>query len=293
VGVLAVRHTDAERLLLPEFRQILENYATQVALAVERDRLTLETDQARLQAETERIRSTLLSSISHDLRTPLAVIAGAASSLLHGNHSLTEPTKRELLSTIYEESDHLSRLVENILRMTQLSSTDRPKLHKEWQPVEEFIGSALRRLERVLLGRQVTVHLPPEVTMAQVDAVLIEQVLVNLLDNACRYTPAGTPIEITARAEGRKTTIEIADRGPGLKPGEEDRVFDRFQRGNGATADSRGAGLGLAICRAIMDAHGGRISAHHRAGGGAIFRLEFVGDSAPPRDVEAAQLTKS
>jgi two-component system sensor histidine kinase KdpD len=293
VGVLAVRHSDAERLLLPEFRQILENYATQVALAVERDRLTLETDQARLQAESERIRSTLLSSISHDLRTPLAVIAGAASSLLHGDKTLHEPTKHELLSTIFEESDHLSRLVENILRMTQLSSTDRPQIHKEWQPVEEFIGSALHRLERVLKGRQAAVHLPPEVTMAQVDAVLVEQVLVNLLDNACRYTPEGMPIEISARAEGRKTVIEIADRGPGLKSGEEDRVFDRFQRGNGAKADSRGAGLGLAICRAIMDAHGGRISAHNREGGGAVFRLEFVGDSAPPRDVDAAQLTKA
>jgi two-component system sensor histidine kinase KdpD len=177
--------------------------------------------------------------------------------------------------------------------MTQLSSTDRPQIHKEWQPVEEFIGSALHRLERVLQGRQVAVHLPPEVALAQVDAVLVEQVLVNLLDNACRYTPAGMPIEISARAEGRKTVIEVADQGPGLKPGEEDRVFDRFQRGNGAKADSRGAGLGLAICRAIMDAHGGRISAHNREGGGAVFRLEFVGDSAPPRDVDTAQLTKA
>ncbi|MEX2114097.1 MAG: sensor histidine kinase KdpD [Pirellulales bacterium] len=293
VGVLAVRHADAEKLLLPEYRQILENYSTQVALAIERDRLTLESDNAHIQAETERIRSTLLSSISHDLRTPLAVIVGASSSLLHGNTSLSEPTKRELLETIFAESDHLSRLVENILRMTQLSSSERPVLKKEWQPVEEFIGSALRRLERTLTGRPVTVHLPAEVTLAHVDAVLVEQAIVNLLDNASRYTPAGTPIEINACFDGRKTVIEVADRGPGLRAGDEDRVFERFQRGHGAKSDSRGAGLGLAICRAIMEAHGGRISARNRDGGGAIFRLEFVADGKPPREVDASQMTEA
>jgi two-component system sensor histidine kinase KdpD len=286
VGVLAVRHTDSERLLLPEFRQILENYSSQVALAIERDQLTLQSDEARLQAESERIRSTLLASISHDLRTPLAAIVGASSSLLHGETLLAEKTRRELLETIFEESDRLSRLVENILRMTQLSSTEQPELHKEWQPVEEIIASALARLDRTLAGRPVKIDLPSEVLLAQVDTVLAEQVVANLLDNACRYTPAGTPIEIRGRRDGRKTTLEFADHGPGLKPGDEQRIFERFQRGIDAKSDSRGTGLGLAICRAIMDAHGGRISAQNRAGGGAVFRLEFIADGPPPRDLE-------
>jgi two-component system, OmpR family, sensor histidine kinase KdpD len=291
MGVLAVRHGDATKLLLPEFRQILENYSTQVALAIERDRLTLESDKARFQAETERIRSTLLSSISHDLRTPLAVIVGASSSLLHGGTLMNEETRRELLETVFEESDHLSRLVENILRMTQLSSAETPAINKEWQPVEEIVASALRRLERTLSDRPVSVNLPPEVLLAHVDAVLVEQVIMNLLDNACRYTPAGTPIELNAWRDGDKTVLEVADHGPGLKTGEEQRVFERFQRGNGAKSDSRGAGLGLAICRAIMDAHGGGISARNRDGGGAVFRLEFVADSPPPRDFETMEAT--
>jgi two-component system, OmpR family, sensor histidine kinase KdpD len=287
MGVLAVCHSDADKLLLPEYRQILENYSTQVALAVERDRLTLESDKARIDAETERIRSTLLSSISHDLRTPLAVIAGASSSLLHGGASMNEQTRRELLETIFEESDHLSRLVENILRMTQLSSSEQPSITKEWQPVEEIVASALRRLERPLANRPLSVKLPGEVLLAQVDGILVEQAIVNLLENACRYTPAGTPIEITARLDGRKTVLEIADRGPGLRSGEEQRVFERFQRGNNVKADSRGAGLGLAICRAIMDAHGGRISVRNREGGGAVFRLEFVAEGPTPPGLDA------
>jgi two-component system sensor histidine kinase KdpD len=281
VGVLAVRHPNAEELLLPENRQILENYSTQVAMAIERDRLTLEWDEARMEAEAERVRSTLLSSVSHDLQTPLAVIAGASSSLLQSDGALSEPTHRELLETIYTESDQLSRLVENLLRLTQLSS-GHVTLQKEWHPVEELVGSALRRLERQLGNRPVHVQLPSQVLLAQVDAVLVEQALVNLLDNACRYTPPGTPIDIHGWADGRKTFLEIADRGPGLTPGEETRIFDKFQRGRGAKADGRGAGLGLAICRAIMDAHGGRISAANRQGGGAVFRLEFVADSPPP-----------
>ena len=289
VGVLAVRHEEIARLLLPEFRQILENYSTQVALAIERDRLTLESDQARIQAEAERIRSTLLASISHDLRTPLAAIVGASSSLLHSSTSLSEATRHELLETIYEESDRLSRLVENILRLTQLSSTETPVIHKEWQPLEEIIASALARLKRTLAGRSVEIDLSSEVVLAQVDAALVEQVVVNLLDNACRYTPAGTAIELRGFQQGRKTVLEIADHGPGLRPGDENRIFERFQRGEDARIDSRGTGLGLAICRAIMDAHGGRVTARNRDAGGAVFRLEFLADSPPPRELMKIQ----
>jgi two-component system sensor histidine kinase KdpD len=281
VGVLAVRHEEPAQLLLPEFRQVLENYATHVAMALERDRLTVESHIARMEAETEKLRNTLLSSVSHDLRTPLAVIAGASSSLLQENAILTRQTSHELLETIYEEAGHLSRLVENLLRLTQLSS-GRFNLKKEWHPLEDVIGSALRRLERRLADRPVNVGLPGDMVLVQVDPVLIEQVLVNILENASRYTPAATPIEITGWLEGRKTILEIADHGPGLPPGEEQRIFEQFQRGSNIKADTRGAGLGLAICRAIMDAHGGRISARSRADGGAIFRLEFVAAAEPP-----------
>jgi two-component system sensor histidine kinase KdpD len=285
VGVLAVRHPDVEQLLLPEYRQILENYSTQVAMAVDRDRLTLESDKARIEAETERLRSTLLTSVSHDLRTPLAVIEGATDSLLHANTPMPEETRHELLESISKETNYLSRLVENLLRLTQLSSAGPLALNREWHPAEELIGSALRCVERTLGDRTVNVDLPSDMLWINADAVLVEQALVNLLENACRYTPAGAPIEITARSHGNKTVLEIADRGPGLPPGEEQRIFEKFQRGTAMKPDSRGAGLGLAICRAIMDAHGGRINARNREGGGAIFRLEFVADSPPPADV--------
>ncbi len=291
VGVLAVRHPDPVQLLLPEYRQILENYSTQVALAVDRDRLTLESDKARIEAETERLRSTLLTSVSHDLRTPLAVIAGATSSLLHANASMPEETRRELLEATSKETDYLSRLVENLLRLTQLSSAGPITINKEWHPLEDLIGSALRSVERTLSDRPVSVKLPPDMLWINADAVLVEQALVNLLENACRYTPASTSVEITAWPQGKRIVLEIADHGPGLPQGEEQSIFSKFQRGTSVKSDSRGAGLGLAICRAVMDAHGGRITAHNRENGGAVFRLEFLADSPPPADVDVGEMT--
>jgi len=286
VGVLAVHRQEAEQMLLPEYRQILENYSTQVAMAVERDRLTLESDKARIEVATERLRSTLLTSVSHDLRTPLAVIAGATSSLLHANATMPEETRHDLLDAISKETDYLSCLVENLLRLTQLSSAGALAINREWHPLEDLIGSALRCAERTLADRPVSVNLPVDVLWISADAVLVEQALVNLLENACRYTPVGTKIEIAAWPHGHRTVLEVADRGPGLPPGEEQTIFEKFQRGTGVKPDSRGAGLGLAICRAIMDAHGGRISARNREGGGAAFQLEFVAADAPPVNVK-------
>ena len=189
VGVLGVRHEDAEELLLPESRSLLEAYATLIALAIERDRLTLESQNAQVKAESEELRSALLASVSHDIRTPLAVIAGASSSLLEeGEKGIDQRTRRELLTTVFEESDRLSRLVENLLRLTQLSA-GRVHVEKDWHPVEDVIGSTLRRLERLLGNRQVAVELPEELLMGHFDVVLIQQVLVNLVENALRYTP--------------------------------------------------------------------------------------------------------
>lgn len=274
VGVLAIRHQDAAQLQMPEFRMILENYSTQIAMALERDRLMLESQTARVEVETEQLRNTLLSSVSHDLRTPLAVISGASSSILR-NPGMTETTQRELLQTVCDESDRLSRLVENLLRLTQVTSTQFV-VEKQWHPVEDVVGSSLRRLEHVLGTRQVNVNLPAEVLLGQFDAVLIEQVLVNLLENACRYTPAATPIDIAAWADGPSTVIEVSDYGPGLLAGDEQRVFEKFQRGANVKPDSRGSGLGLAICRAIVRAHGGEITAQNRTEKtGVIFRFRL------------------
>jgi two-component system sensor histidine kinase KdpD len=289
LGVLAVRGEEFEQLLLPEARSLLEAFAAQVALAMERDQLTLESQTARVEAEAEQLRSTLLSSVSHDIRTPLAVIAGASSSLLEQNGKpLDDATRRELLGTIAEESSGLSRLVENLLRLTQLSA-GKFQIDKEWHPVEDVIGSALHRVKRSLGERPLEIDLPDEMLMGQFDAVLIEQVLVNLLENAARYTPAGTPISISGRRLARGVALEVADRGPGLDPAETEALFNAFSRGRGAGRDSRGVGLGLAICRAIVEAHGGKISAGNRADGGAIFRCELPSQGTPPAAVMPAE----
>ncbi len=282
VGVLAIRHQDAAQLQMPEYRLILENYTTQIAMALERDRLMLESQTARVEVETEQLRNTLLSSVSHDLRTPLAVISGASSSILR-NPEMTETTQHELLQTVCDESDRLSRLVENLLRLTQVTSSQFA-VEKQWHPVEDVVGSSLRRLEHLLGIRQVNVNLPAEVLLGQFDAVLIEQVLVNLLENACRYTPAGTPINISAWAEGPSTMIEVSDFGPGLLAGDEQKVFEKFQRGANVKPDSRGSGLGLAICRAIVRAHGGEITARNRhESSGVIFLLRLPVEGVPPQ----------
>ena len=282
VGVLAVRHQDAAQLHMPEYRLILENYSTQIAMALERDRLMLESQNARVEVETEQLRNTLLSSVSHDLRTPLAVISGASSSILQ-NPAMIATTQRELLQTVFDESDRLSRLVENLLRLTQVTSAQF-FVEKHWHPVEDVVGSSLRRLEHLLGLRQVNVNLPAEVLLGQFDAVLIEQVLVNLLENACRYTPADTPINIAAWTDGPITVIEVSDYGPGLLAGDELRVFEKFQRGANVKSDSRGAGLGLAICRAIVRAHGGEITARNRTEKtGVIFRVRLPTEGAVPR----------
>lgn len=281
-GVLAVRHEDADRFLIPQTRRLLETYASLIAAALERAELIEESRAAEVRAETERLRSTLLASVSHDIRTPLAVIAGASSSLLEERGTPVEPSlRRELLATIFDEADRLTHLVENLLRLTQLSA-GKFQLQKEWHPVEDVIGSALNRLKRSLQDRPINVSLPDELLMGQFDATLIEQVLVNLFENALRYTPHGTPLAITGRPWHRGIVLEVADRGPGLVPDEIDEIFETFQRGRSAPADSRGAGLGLAICRAIVEAHGGQITAANREGGGAVFTLELPADGPPP-----------
>ncbi|MGD9856878.1 MAG: DUF4118 domain-containing protein [Planctomycetaceae bacterium] len=282
LGVLGIKHDDLDRLLLSDSRSLLEAFASLLALALERDRLTLEAHDATLQAKTQELRSALLSSVSHDIRTPLAIIAGASSSLIEGGSGkvLDEDTRQELLSTIFEESDRLTRLVENLLRLTRLNS-GQIHIEKDWHPVDDVVGSALHRLRNTLGERTVHVRMPEELLMGQFDAVLLEQVLMNLLENAARYTPPESPITIGAEMARRGIAITIEDRGPGIPPDELNTIFEAFQRGSGASSHSRGAGLGLAICRAIVQAHGGTITAGNAREGGAVFRVWLPVDERP------------
>jgi two-component system sensor histidine kinase KdpD len=242
-----------------------------------------EAHRAEAKAQTERLRSLLLSSVSHDLRTPLAAIMGAASTMLDDEATLADATRRELTQTVYDEASRLHRLLTNLLYLTRLESST-VELRKEWQPIEEVIGAALTRLEPRLRDRRVVTHLADGVTSAPLDGALIEQVLVNLVENALRYTPSESPIEISAFETDRAVTIEVADRGPGIPPGEEEKIFEQFYRSIRKKGDG-GVGLGLTISSAILRAHGGRIWVERRQGGGAAFRFELPRDgTAPPME---------
>jgi two-component system sensor histidine kinase KdpD len=277
LGVLGVRPAESLLPLAPEQMDLLDTLARQVASGLERVRLAMEAEEARVAAETERLRSTLLSSVSHDLRTPLATITGAASTLLQPG-TLGPEAERELKEAIYEEGDRLNRLVTNLLDMTRLESGSL-QLGKDWESLEELVGTALARLERGLAGRSVSVRLPADLPLVSVDGLMIEQVFVNLLDNATKYTPPGSPISISATASDDEITVEVADEGPGVPPGAEERVFEKFHRGG---VGPRGSGLGLPICRAIVTAHGGRVWAENRNPRGVAFRFTLPLGEAPP-----------
>jgi len=284
LGVLGVRPAERHAFDAPEQRHQLETFANQTAVAIERALLAEEAQQAQVRVETERLRSALLSSVSHDLRTPLATITGAASTILESGQRLDAGTQQELLESVREEAEHLNRLVQNLLEMTRLES-GALQLRREWHPIEEVVGAALNRLSKRLAGRQVYTRVLPDLLLVPIDDVLIEQVLINLLDNALKYTPPESPISITVSATDRDVYVEVADRGPGLPPGEEKRIFDKFYRGERGAG--RGAGLGLAICEAIVRAHGGRIWAQNLPEGGVAFFFSLPLTGTPPADAPA------
>ena len=285
LGAIAIRVPDTERLLDPDQRHLLEACANQLALALERDQMAIAAADACIQAEAEQVRSTLLSSVSHDLKTPLAAIAGASSSLLEAT-SLDNETRRQLLETVADEAARLNRLLENILQMSRLDA-GAVKANVQWHVLEEIVGSALHRMRRELEGRALEVRLPEGLPLVSVDGLLLEQVLVNLLDNAARYTPPQTTIAITASLDGQWLRLSVSDNGPGLLPGSEDRVFEKFYRASPMADGGRGSGLGLAICRAIAKVHGGSITAANQPGGGAEFVLRLpLAQNAPQVVVE-------
>ena len=276
LGVLAIRAAVPGALAL-EQRRFLEAFAGQTALALERARLVVEGRAAESRARAEETRSSLLSAVSHDLRTPLAAITGAGTTLRDGGERLDLPQQAELLGTICSEAEHMERLITNILNMARVQS-DSVKPRREWVLIEEIVGSALGRLDHRLRGHRVATDLPLDLPLVLVDPLLVEQVFVNLIDNAARYGD-GT-IEVTAGAANGSLTFAVADRGPGLTPGLEDRVFEKFYRAPGTVGT--GTGLGLAICRGIVTAHGGVITAANRPGGGAVFTVVLPAGEAPP-----------
>ncbi len=262
-----------------EQRALLATFANQSALALERAALAKEAEQARLATESEQIRNALLSSVSHDLRTPLAGIIGAASTLLEDTRQF-DAGDRDLLATIHEEARRLNRLVSNLLEVTKLES-GHLDLKREWQPVEESLGAALNRLDEPLRGREVTTRVEEGLPMVAIDGVLMEQVFINLIENALKYTPPNAPIAIDLRHADGAVIVAITDAGRGIAPGDEERIFEKFYR-----AESRGllggSGLGLTIARGIVAAHGGRIWAENATGGGAVFRFTIPLVGSPP-----------
>ena len=270
-GVLAVLPANPRRVLLPEQSHLLDTFAGQIGLAIERARLAEIAEASSLAAERESLRNTLLASISHDLRTPLAVMAGAGSTLAERGSTLDERTRIELARSIEMKAREMSELVSNVLDLMRFQS-GQMKLRRDWQSLEDLLGAALHRLDERLEGYPVEVRIPPDLPPIFVDAGLVVQLFTNLLDNIAKYTPAGTRAAILAVPEGGFVRVIVEDEGPGFPPGDPAHLFDKFQRGSeeGAVV---GAGLGLAICRAIARAHGGDIEARAREGGGARFEL--------------------
>lgn len=237
-----------------------------------------QTAALELRARTEEMRSSLLSAVSHDLRTPLAAITGAATTLRDDAAAVSEAQRADLVSTICEEAERLERLVGNLLHMTRLEAGG-PTIKREWVPIEELVVSALARIEDKISKRTVTSDLPDSLPLVSVDPVLFEQVFLNLFENAAKYTPEGSPLEIHGEVRAGDVVIEIMDRGPGIPEGDRARIFDKFYRGPGSGRS--GVGLGLAICRGIVEAHGGAIAAENRPGGGSVFRISIPVGAAP------------
>lgn len=277
LGALGVRVAPKERPDAPEVRAALETGANVLAIALEQARASEEAAAQRARADAEHLRGALLSAVSHDLRTPLTGIVGAASAIAEAGGAMPENVRHELASGIVEEAERLGRLVTNLLQASRLEAGP-AALHREWTDLEALVGSALGRLDAALAGREVSLDLAPDALLAFVDPVLAEQLLLNLLDNAAKHTPAGGALAVSLERAGAAVVLDVADRGPGLPAGREDRLFEKFQRFAGG-AGAPGTGLGLAICRGIAQAHGGAITALNRPGGGAVFRVTLPADA--------------
>jgi two-component system sensor histidine kinase KdpD len=273
VGVLVVAPTNPAGTGWTGQTELLANFASQTALALERERLQASVHAAAVSAETERLRSSLLSSLSHDFKTPLAVIEAASSSLLHGLGQLPPGAARDNVALIFDEAQQMTSMANNILDMTRLEASA-VELDRQWYPVEELVGSVLTQLRSLIATRPIAVDVPDGLPMLFVDGALVAKLLRNLLENAIKHTPSGTRLAITATVSAGAVEIRVLDEGPGLPPGAAESWFDKFVRGR-SKASEPGVGLGLAICRAIANAHGARIWAENRPDRGAAFMVAF------------------
>ena len=289
-GVLVIWPEHGRSLLIPEQRKQLDTFGALAAIAIERVHYVEVAGDAELRMESERLRNSLLSALSHDIRTPLTSLVGLSEALALSQPALAHG-QRELALALHEEAARMSTLVSNLLEMARMQS-GAVTLNLQWHALEEVVGSALHACARQLGGRTIRTELAAALPLVRYDAVLIERVLCNLLENAAKYTPADARIVIRAGIEEGCAVVAVQDNGPGLVPGSEEAVFDKFTRGE-RESPIPGVGLGLAICRAVMQAHGGSISAQAAPGGGAafIFRLALGTPPAlpvPESNVETA-----
>jgi two-component system sensor histidine kinase KdpD len=283
-GVLALLPSQRRLILLPEQARLLETMAGQIALALERVHYVEVAQDALVRMESERMRNSLLAALSHDLRTPLTVLAGLADSLALAGPPLP-PAQAEIARSIRSEALRTSTLVSNLLEMARLQQGN-VRLKREWQTLEEVVGSALQTLAGPLGQHAVHVDLPVDLPLLEIDTALMERVFCNLLENAAKYTPQGGRIEIAARLEGDRVTITVADNGPGLPAGREESLFNKFTRGE-EESPVGGVGLGLAIVRAIVQAHKGTVRGENRPEGGARFVISLPAGEPPSVPGEA------
>jgi two-component system, OmpR family, sensor histidine kinase KdpD len=282
-GVLAVKARNRRLLRIPEQRQLLDTFAALVAIALERVHYVELAQRALVSVETERLRNSLLAALSHDLRTPLTVLMGLGEVLASSTPVLSA-AQLETAAAIRDEARRMGALVTNLLDMARIESGD-VALNLEWHPFEEVVGTAVNASRQVLKDHTLTVRVPSDLPLVRFDAVLIERVLVNLLENAAKYTPPGSSVMLCAEVAGDRLRVSVADNGPGLADGAEEAVFQKFTRGERESA-TPGVGLGLAICRAIVEAHHGSIVAAHRTGGGAAFTFTLPLGNPPPAMIE-------
>ena len=289
VGVIGIERDMPGPLLTPDERRLLDALADQAAVAIERISLVRGLAEARVQAESDRLRAALLTSISHDLRTPLASIIGTVSSLRRYADKYDAADRDELLATLESEAERLNRFVGNLLDMTKLES-GMIDMKLDLADVAEIIGAALERTASVLARHQIKVSVAPDLPMLRLDPTLFEQVLFNLLDNAAKYAPAGSRIDLRARRDGDVVAVQVMDEGPGIPPDDLERIFDKFYRVQAQDRRRAGTGLGLAICRGFIEAQGGRIEAQNRRDrSGAILTIRLpVPEAAEIREPAAA-----
>jgi two-component system sensor histidine kinase KdpD len=290
VGVLEVAGRPGGGRFTPEDEQLLTSFANQAALALERARLTEEEARAAALAESDALKSALLAAVSHDLRTPLAAIKASATSLLDGSIEWDEEARQEFLQAIDEETDRLSLMVSNLLDLSRIEGGAlRPD--KEWYDVAELVADVADRMDAIAAAHVLTTRVEPDLPLAYFDYVEIAQVLVNLVQNAVKYTPPGTRITVAARRAGDAIEFAVSDTGPGISPQKLPRLFEKFYRAD-ESGRVQGTGIGLAICKGLVEAHGGRIWVESRVGEGTTFRftipIDRGGGPAERRDGEAA-----